>query len=208
MQQSEATDRIPWHVWRAGGSVIVIAVLDVFLRGTQELAIHGLADEIAHALTGYLLVCLLMILGVPLSFPAALLGSIIIDLDHIPEVLGWLPSPDETTRFVTHSMATVVVVAAIGFLDRKRRLAWFSLAVGIVVHLVRDMATGTVRFWWPISTDVYQVDYYIYAFVLGIAGATIALMSLIRPLRVPELSIDEFRTFVPSFRPAGSKKEA
>lgn len=208
LQRFEAIDRLPWHVWSAGGSVIVIAYLDIFIRGVQQLAIHGLADEIAHALTGYLLVSLLIILGVPLSLPAAVLGSVIIDLDHIPEVLGWIPPPDETTRFITHSMATVAMVAAIGLFDRKRRSVWFSVAVGITLHLIRDMATGTVRFWWPISPDVHHVDYSLYAFVLGIAGVTIAFVSFVWPSRVPDVSVAEIRSFVPSFRPTGSKKEA
>lgn len=71
----------------------------------------GLLDEISHLATAALgLLVLACVIDVPRRFyVAALIASVAIDLDHIPDYLGLLG--DQPQRPVTHSLTTVAVFA-------------------------------------------------------------------------------------------------
>jgi inner membrane protein len=54
----------------------------------------------------------------------------------------------------------------------RLRAALSGLALGVGLHLVRDLATGPgVPLWWPVEDDGVLVPYAWYALVLGIATA-------------------------------------
>ena len=180
----------PWTALRTGAVVSAVAFLDVFVRGHNNLAVHGVADEVGHLITGLMFATVLMMSGVPLSLPWALIGSVAIDIDHLPWLVNWINQPDHLSRSVTHSFATVLVIAGIGLADRKRWMIWYSLAVGTLVHLLRDLATGNVRLWWPLSDDIHLISYYGYSFSLGVAGAIIIAGSILYPERIPSLQFE------------------
>ena len=201
--------RRPWTGLLSGAAVLAIALIDVFVRGHSVMIVHGVSDEVGHLLTGWLFATVLMLLGVPLSLPWVLVGSVIIDLDHIPWLVNWIDQPDHLSRSVTHSLATVLLIAAIGLFDRGRWVTWWSLAVGIFLHLVRDLATGNVRFWWPLSEDIHWISYYGYAFALGMAGTIIVVASLFYPDRMPSLQFERIWSMLSRFNMKfGPRKDA
>jgi hypothetical protein len=54
-------------------------------------------------------------------------------------------------RPVTHSLAFVLVLIAVGLLVPRLRIAVGGLGVGLLLHLVRDLATGPgAPLLWPV----------------------------------------------------------
>jgi hypothetical protein len=105
----------------------------------------------------------------------ALSGAVLIDIDHVPlDLLSSDILTAGTPRPYTHSLATMLVLIAVAGLLRRRRgaTAVAGLAVGVGLHLLRDVATGPVALWWPVSADGLQVGYGWYA--AGMALVTIA----------------------------------
>ena len=131
-------------------------------------------DEPAHLLTAWLL---LVAAGVRSRQVVvwALVGAVLIDLDHLP-----LYSGIEVTagggRPVSHSMTTVLVLLAAAGVWRAQRTRVAALALGVVLHLVRDLASGPgVPLLWPPLSDSVRVPYVVYLAVLVAAVAVIAV---------------------------------
>jgi membrane-bound metal-dependent hydrolase YbcI (DUF457 family) len=86
----------------------------------------------------------------------ALVGGVLIDLDHAPQYLGTEFLTRGTPRPYTHSL---LMLAAVGFVAWRAsgRLAVFmsGAALGLASHLIRDMAepgqNGGVALLWPVS---------------------------------------------------------
>ena len=75
----------------------------------------------------------------------------------------------------THSLVTPIVLAVAGLAVRRWRSELFGCAVGVGLHLVRDIATGPgIPLAWPISGRAFEVPYPAYAALL-VAGATTAI---------------------------------
>ncbi len=89
-------------------------VNDVFFPG-------GPLDETAHVTTAYLILLLLPRWVRDHWFWPAIVGSFIIDLDHIPAALGYGFFTVGTPRPYTHSLLTLVVLVAIALLWKHRR---------------------------------------------------------------------------------------
>ncbi len=99
----------------------------------------------------------------------------LIDLDHVPLVLWGGPVTEFGGRPVTHSLATVAVLTAAALAVPRVRLVAGGLAVGVVLHLVRDLATGPgVPLFWPLRPENVLVPYWVYA-LLVVAAAVVAL---------------------------------
>ena len=90
----------------------------------------GLLDEPAHLATGALgLLALACFIDAPRRFyVAAMIASVAIDLDHIPLYLGLLG--DDGQRPVTHSLATVLVVAGAAVVSRRHRAVLAGIVTG------------------------------------------------------------------------------
>ncbi len=69
-------------------AIVGIVAIDLWIRGSETLLIHGIADEIAHLLTAVVCVEAFRVLGTPIRWPAALIGAVVLDLDHIPLIYG------------------------------------------------------------------------------------------------------------------------
>ena len=122
----------------------------------------GLLDEPAHLATGALgLLALACFIDVPRRFyVAGMIASVAIDLDHIPLYLGLLGNKDQ--RPVTHSLATVIVVAGAAVVWRRHRAVLAGIVTGLLIHFARDIAEGPpgVRMLWPLQDTAWTAGYW------------------------------------------------
>jgi inner membrane protein len=163
-------------------AVLCIGVLDLIdAAGDWPLVIRGALDEPAHLLTAWLILNAVA--------PArgrmwgwALLGAVLIDLDHIPLVLWGGPVTEFGGRPVTHSLTTVAVLAVVALAVPRVRVAAGGLAVGVLLHLLRDLATGPgVPLLWPLRPENVLVPYWVYA--LLIVAAAVVPLAMSAPAR-------------------------
>lgn len=142
--------------------------LDVLARARHlPLLVKALLDEPAHLMTAGLLLAALPVRP-GRWWCWALVGSVAIDVDHVP-LYTVAPHFVAGGRPPTHSLLTVLVLLVVALvLPSGRRLV--GLAVGVVLHLVRDLATGPgVALWWPVSHSGVRVPYDDYVVLLAVA---------------------------------------
>jgi len=137
--------------------------------------LYGLIDEPAHLATCAIVVILLALCGraIPLAFlAAALLASVAIDLDHVPQHLGLDFLTSGTPRPYIHSaLAVLVPLVAAALLPRWRPLL-LGIAFGFAAHLARDLVTGPgVPLALPFSDSAVRLPYVLYAGALVMAAA-------------------------------------
>lgn len=141
----------------------------------------GLLDEPAHLLTAWLALAALGLAGLcgatSALLPWVLLGSVALDVDHVPLYLWDEPVAHHGSRPVTHAAVTVVVLVLVAALTRARgRTAALGLAAGVTLHLVRDVATGPgIPLLWPLDGTDVRLPYaaYLAAVVLAAAVAVV-----------------------------------
>jgi hypothetical protein len=119
----------------------------------------GPLDETAHVLT---MLIVLWALGERVGErfgPAALVASVTIDVDHVPQYLGFDFLTRGTPRPYSHSLLTIVVVLLLAVLWRRRRDVLLGVALGLVVHFWRDLseAGSGVALLWPLSDDSFSL---------------------------------------------------
>ncbi len=160
----------------AVAAFVTILVLDAVASSRQwPVVLQGLLDEPAHLLTAWLLLTALMPSRWRRLTPWALIGSMAIDIDHIPMYL-WGVGTAGDGRPVTHSLAFVLVLVAVGVLVPRLRIAASGLGVGLLLHLVRDLATGPgVPLLWPVHDSSLLVPHAGYLAALGLATVAAAL---------------------------------
>jgi membrane-bound metal-dependent hydrolase YbcI (DUF457 family) len=162
-----------------------IALTDA-LRAALDppLLVDGLLDEVAHAAT--------MLLGIAAFarrvdvrlLAGAVLGAVLIDVDHIPRELGWYGLEQGGTRPYSHGLATVALLLAAAFLLRRLTArhgagtVLLGAAIGLVLHLFRDLAVPArgpgVALFWPLDAHVFTISYAAYwAVVLAAACAAL-----------------------------------
>lgn len=183
--------RLGQHVWRILLAFVlfgIILVIDRWLEGgTHSLLATGIADETAHASTMVILLLGFSVLRSAPFIAGCLVGSVAIDIDHLPLILGSNLLTEETHRPLTHGLLTMGIVLVMSLAARGN---WSPFGIGIVVglaaHFVRDMATSTagVPLLWPVSTTGFLLPYPIYVALLAFALVRI----LTRSEPVPESS--------------------
>jgi inner membrane protein len=108
----------------------------------------------------------------------ALVGSVAIDLDHIPLYLGFRSAITEKGgRPVTHSVTTaaVLLAAAVPARGRARRVLT-GLGIGALLHFVRDIGTGPgLPLLWPFRHGNVRVPYGAHLGALVLIAAVPAL---------------------------------
>lgn len=162
------------------GALALIGVLDL-VQGARSwpLPVVGLLDEPAHLATAALFLVAFLPARARAVVPWALAGAVLIDLDHLPFYLWGALTTDDAGRPLTHSLATVLVLATAGVLAGaltagRARTALVGLALGVALHLVRDLGTGPgVPLWWPVSGHGVLLPYVTYA-ALTAAVAVVA----------------------------------
>ena len=151
----------------------------------------GPLDELAHLLTTLLFFWALGPRARERFLVPALIASVAIDFDHIPGRLGvdWLTAG--TPRPYTHSLLTIAVVVASALVVRRRRDLLLGIAIGLAIHLWRDMGEGDsgVSLLWPISDHSFQYPH-------GAFVAVMAVFVLIDAARCVEAKRAVDRVFV------------
>lgn len=151
----------------APAALVGILGLDALLaRAPSSVLVLGLLDDTAHLLTS---VVLLAALPMRRLLPWALLGSVAIDLDHAP-LYTFASGFTVGGRPPTHSLMTVILLLAIAATLLRVRVAATGLALGVLLHFVRDVATGPgVPLFWPVSLMTVRVEYRYYLIILLVA---------------------------------------
>ncbi|WP_158550865.1 metal-dependent hydrolase [Geodermatophilus sp. TF02-6] len=152
----------------------VPAIDAVLATRPWPLAVEGALDESAHLLTAGLFLAALPPNRLRILVPWALLGAVAIDLDHIPLYLWGVGAG--LGRPGTHSLTSVLVLLLFSRLAPRWRLPLSGLALGVVLHLGRDLATGPgVPLFWPAATTGVLVPYSAYLAALAGAAAVAVL---------------------------------
>ena len=157
-------------------SFATIVVLDA-VAGPRQLPVlaQGLVDEPAHLLTAWLFLTALMPSGTHRLVPWALIGSMAVDVDHIPMYL-WGVGTADGGRPVTHSLGFVIVLLATSLLVPRLRIPLSGLGIGVLLHLVRDLASGPgVPLLWPAQDERVLVPYAAYVTTLALVTVAAAL---------------------------------
>src|SRR5216683_5636978 len=144
----------------------------------------GPLDEPAHLATAALgLLVLARFIDVPVRFYiAALVASVAIDLDHIPEYLGLLG--DQNGRPFTHSLATVAVFTVAAAASRGHRAVLAGTVIGLLLHFARDIVEGPpgVRMLWPLQQTAWTANYWWFlGMIILLASAQVVLVSIGAP---------------------------
>lgn len=136
-------------------------------------------DEPAHLATAALgLLVLACLVEVPRRFyAAALVASVVIDLDHVPLYLRLAGLPQ---RPVLHSLTTVLVLVGAAAASRRHRPVLAGLAVGVLLHFARDIAEGSsgVQMLWPLQPTAWTAGYWwFFGMILAFTAARLVLVS-------------------------------
>jgi inner membrane protein len=173
--QSRRTGSVRHAVAPALAILGILAVDLVSAAQRWPLLVTGLLDEPAHLLTAWLGLAALRPANARI-WPWALLGAVLIDVDHIPLYLWGGPVGAEGGRPVSHSLVVVVALVVAARALPKVRVPLAGLAIGVLLHLSRDLATGPgIPLAWPFLVDNSHVPYpaYLVFLVLLAAVATI-----------------------------------
>lgn len=171
-------------------ALAVVLVLDVIARSRDwSVPVIGVLDEPAHVATAVLV--LLAVAGprrllahLPFSC-TALIGSVAIDLDHLPLYAG-VPVAVDGGRPFTHCLLTAVVLAAGALAVRRCRAILLGLATGVLLHLLRDLPTGPgVSLFWPVSSVRFDMPYATYALVLATCAVLATARAAVERRRAP-----------------------
>jgi inner membrane protein len=166
-------------------ALLAVCALDAVLAARRwPVAVTGLLDEPAHLLTAWLVLAALG-LG-SLRTPVvrwALAGAVLIDLDHVPLYLWGEPVAQQGSRPVAHAAVTVAVLLLVAALARRRaRTAALGLAMGVALHLVRDVVGEPgVPLFWPADADDVLLPYGGYLALLVLAATVATARAVRRP---------------------------
>lgn len=186
MPSAQTTVALPR--WAVAVSAAWVLGLHPLLSGLDAgVGVVGLLDWSGHLATAVLVLANLP-RALPLPFAAAaLVGSVAIDLDHVPGYLGSHAIDAGTPRPYTHSLMTVIGlgVIALALLRGRARLVVGGLAAGVALHLCRDVATGPgVAGAWPLSDAAWQLPFWVYTAVM----AALAVRAWQRSGRLPQVT--------------------
>lgn len=178
--EMERLDTLTLRLTVVAALTVVLAV-DAVVDEDWPLPVLGLFDEIAHVATAWLFLVALLPDRHRSLAPWALLGAVLIDVDHIPLYawdIGAATHPEG--RPITHSLTSVLVLLALSRLGRLLRTPLVGLALGVLFHLVRDVVTGPgASLFWPIAETSVVLPYSLYVGVLCLAAA----WAVLRPRR-------------------------
>jgi len=164
--------RPPQALRTAYPTLALVTILGIdALIGSRRWSVPALGalDDTAHLLTAGLILAAIGLHRIGRMLPWALLGSVIIDLDHLP-LYTFAPDFVAGGRPPTHSLVTPAILLMVAALVPRLRWVAGGLALGVCLHFVRDIATGPgVALLWPLHGTAVRIDYRWY---LGIVVVT------------------------------------
>ena len=160
-------------------AMAVIMGVDLRIRGSEEILVHGIADELAHLLTALVILSALQAVGMRVLWPAVMVGATIPDIEHILAQAHRLDAIGSTGRGVLHTLVPGVVLVSVGLLLPPLRTFFMSLGLAMLTHVVRDAATSAVPALWPHADAAYHLRYALFlAMLAGCASITTGAVAL------------------------------
>lgn len=158
----------------------------------------GPLDELAHFLTTLLIFWALGPRARTRFLVPALVASVAIDADHIPDRLGLYWFTEGTPRPYTHSLLTIVIVVGAATLWRRRRDLLLGIAIGLVIHFWRDMAEGGggVSLLWPFSDHAFNYPHGVYVAAMAVIVAIDAALLARRRSIAPAVGVAGLRATI------------
>ena len=153
--------------------ILIIRHLDA-QPGTETIATHGALDAAGHLLTGLMIGMGIRGLRLPIPPWTVVLGSLAPDIGHALSHYEILSVVTGSSRTGTHSAFALILIASVGFIDRRRANLWLGLAIGGITHLWRDMGTGTVPLLWPFDLTVDGTTFSRY--MIALVGGALAMV--------------------------------
>lgn len=177
--------------WRVAalGLVAATALIDNTTHwGSYGFVARALIDVPLHAVTALILLgAITRWLGrapQPWFCWGMLTGSVVIDVDHLPEEFGIQTLSTGAPRPYTHALWVVLLLGGVALMATRRARAAGRASpatgadsvspaaviagtaagamLGVVTHLVRDAATAPIPLWWPVSGATVQIPYLAY----------------------------------------------
>jgi membrane-bound metal-dependent hydrolase YbcI (DUF457 family) len=152
-------------------ALATLLVVDAFVLPRLPLRpISGVVDEAAHAATGVALLAALPRADEQFTRGLAA-GSVLLDVDHVPELWGQRWLRPRGVRPLPHSFGIPALLVAVGVRNSNR--AALGAALGLGGHLLRDLATGktAVPLLWPLTARRFTIRYRKYAAVMAVLAA-------------------------------------
>ncbi len=158
------------------GEVLVAAAMvivgDEIYDRTYRHNFSGIFDWTAHIGTSLLILNLLPQRWRRPILPAALIFSVVIDADHIPQRLFHSYVLTEgTPRPYTHSWVTPAAALLIALVWPKHRAFFIGAAVGLCLHFFRDLAEepgSGVSLFWPFTKHAYHYSHPLYFEIMAV----------------------------------------
>jgi inner membrane protein len=157
-----------WSVGAASTACLLIFTVDTLLAyDLPVLPLRALLDELAHVATALLFLRALWPRSVPPFVLSTVLGSVLLDLDHVPGAIARHGDLTGLGRPDSHSLLTILLAICIA---RWLPVKWWpyplGVAFGFATHLTRDIATGSVPLFWPLALHDVHLPYAAYAAAL------------------------------------------
>jgi inner membrane protein len=152
----------------------------------------GALDEVAHLTTAILIVAAGPRVIRSRFLGPALIASVAIDADHVPQYLGYRFFTHGVPRPYTHSLLTIAIVLFGAVVWRRRRDLLLGLALGLCLHFFRDLAEGNgsgMALLWPFSAHAFSYSHTVYLAIMVSVICLDALktgLNLRRTRRAPE----------------------
>lgn len=178
----------------SGKALVIVVVLFGLADWGSEMAGNSFfpgapLDETAHFLTTLLVFWALAGKRAERYLWPALVASVAIDLDHVPQYLGYRGLTAGTPRPYSHSLLTILVVLVLAEIWRRRRDMFVGVAIGLAVHFWRDTAEphSGVALLWPLSKHSFSTPHGLYLALMGgvIVVAWVRSASRWRDMRSP-----------------------
>lgn len=175
-------------------SLVLVALVftgaDAAYRATGDAFIPGgPLDETAHLLTALIVLWALGPWICERFMAPALVASVAIDLDHVPQYLGDYIFTRGTPRPYTHSLLTIAVVLAAALIWRRRRDMLVGVGLGLVIHFWRDLSESHagVSLLWPLTDRSFTLPHTAYLLVMAAFVVAAAARLAVGDERVGEL---------------------
>lgn len=159
-------------------SLIQVIVAAAVLFGADAIydrlgatLLGGVFDELAHVSTALLCLNLLPTRWRrPILLPA-LIASVLMDADHIPQYLfhAYFLTVG-TPRPYPHSLLTLLICLTFAAASVRHGRIWLGISVGVALHFLRDMAEGSgtgIALFWPLSDRGYAYPHAVYLALMG-----------------------------------------
>jgi membrane-bound metal-dependent hydrolase YbcI (DUF457 family) len=157
-------------------ALAAIACADLIAwRVSPSIGAWGVLDETAHAATAFIVLAAFGTRFRRRTVLAVVVGAVVLDVDHIPGLVGWHFLDDGAPRPYTHSLLGAAIALAVA-LAVARRVGPLALAVwgAIALHLWRDLAEPDgpgVSLLWPLTDRAFTIGYLWYIVPLAVAAA-------------------------------------